>query len=144
MKLDQLRKIIREEVSAAVKEELQDVITEAVKIASTPEPKLQKANAYVKVSESMPKKWSTPIGKQGSLETMLEQTAVSMTSQDARNFVGGGVHKPNLASRAVTELANTGGAEVGVSFSDIPGFDPKKATAILKAAEEKSKQRTGV
>ena len=36
------------------------------------------------------------------------------------------------------------GAEVGVSFSDIPGFDPKKATAILKAAEEKSKQRTGV
>ena len=74
MKLDQLRKIIREEVRAAVKEELQDVITEAVKIASTPEPKLQKANAYVKVSESMPKKWSTPIGKQGSLETMLEQT----------------------------------------------------------------------
>ena len=67
-----------------------------------------------------------------------------MTSQDAKNFVGGGVQKPNLASRAVTELANTGGADVGVSFSDIPGFDPKKATAILKAAEEKSKQRTGV
>ena len=36
MKLDQLRKIIREEVRAAVKEELQDVINEAVKIASTP------------------------------------------------------------------------------------------------------------
>ena len=36
MKLNQLRKIIREEVRAAVKEELQDVINEAVKIASTP------------------------------------------------------------------------------------------------------------
>ena len=32
MKLDQLRKIIREEVRAAVKEELQDMLTEAVKI----------------------------------------------------------------------------------------------------------------
>ena len=36
MKLDQLRKIIREEVRAAVKEELQEVMNEAVKIASTP------------------------------------------------------------------------------------------------------------
>jgi len=36
MKLDQLRKIIREEVRAAVKEELQDVMNEAVKYASTP------------------------------------------------------------------------------------------------------------
>ena len=36
MKLDQLRKIIREEVRSAVKEELQDVMNEAVKYASTP------------------------------------------------------------------------------------------------------------
>ena len=34
MKLDQLRKIIREEVRSAVKEELQDVITEAVWFAN--------------------------------------------------------------------------------------------------------------
>ena len=33
MKLDQLRKIIREEVRAAVKEELQDILNEAVKAA---------------------------------------------------------------------------------------------------------------
>ena len=37
MKLDQLRKIIREEVRAAVKEELQEVMNEAVKIASAPQ-----------------------------------------------------------------------------------------------------------
>ena len=36
MKLNQLRKIIREEVKAAVKEELQDILNEAVKVASTP------------------------------------------------------------------------------------------------------------
>ena len=36
MKLEQLRKIIREEVRAAVKEELQEMLNEAVKVASTP------------------------------------------------------------------------------------------------------------
>ena len=36
MKLDTLRKVIREEVKAAIKEELQDMLTEAVKVASEP------------------------------------------------------------------------------------------------------------
>jgi len=36
MKLDQLRKIIREEVRAAVKEELQDILNEAVKVEVHP------------------------------------------------------------------------------------------------------------
>ena len=45
MKLDKLRQIIREEVRAAVKEELQDMLTEAVKIASTPETK-KPTNVY--------------------------------------------------------------------------------------------------
>ena len=36
MKLDQLRKIIREEVRSAVKDELQEMLNEAVKAASTP------------------------------------------------------------------------------------------------------------
>ena len=42
MKLDQLRKIIREEVRAAVKEELQEVMNEAVKAASTPNKAIHK------------------------------------------------------------------------------------------------------
>ena len=37
MKLEQLRKIIREEVKSAIKEELQDMLNEAVKAASTPD-----------------------------------------------------------------------------------------------------------
>ena len=36
MKLDALRKVIREEVKAAIKEELQDMLNEAVKVASAP------------------------------------------------------------------------------------------------------------
>ena len=48
MKIDQLRKIIREEVRAAVKEELQDMLTEAVKVASTPVSQPQKMDRYQK------------------------------------------------------------------------------------------------
>lgn len=72
MKLDQLRKIIREEVRSAVKEELQDVMNEAVKYASTP---------YEKpVPKDQPKRWSVPprVGK-SSLDEMLQQTASEMT-----------------------------------------------------------------
>jgi hypothetical protein len=36
MKLDVLRKLIREEVKKAIQEELKDILSEAVKIASTP------------------------------------------------------------------------------------------------------------
>ena len=42
MKLDELRKIIREEVRSAVKDEIQDMLTEAVKVASAPT-KMQQA-----------------------------------------------------------------------------------------------------
>ena len=145
MKLDQLRKIIREEVRAAVKEELQDVMTEAVKIASAPSTQpLAKANAYTPVEPTQQKVWSTvPKGKPVPLEEMLSQTKISMTSQDAKNFIGGGgAHKPNLASRGVQELA-MGGGDAGISLDSIPGWDASKATAILKAAEEKTKQRAG-
>jgi len=47
MKLDTLRKVIREEVKAAIKEELQDMLTEAVKVASEPtSTNVQKFNEY--------------------------------------------------------------------------------------------------
>jgi len=36
MKLELLRKVIREEVKAAMKEELQEIMNEAVKVASKP------------------------------------------------------------------------------------------------------------
>jgi hypothetical protein len=45
MKLNELRKIIREEVKAAIQEELKDILLEAVKspksVISTPEPSFQ-------------------------------------------------------------------------------------------------------
>ena len=66
MKLNQLRKIIREEVKSAVKEELQDMLTEAIKIASKPE---------------TPIKQPTTAGhRSNSITEMINQTRASMTS----------------------------------------------------------------
>ena len=50
MKVDVLRKLIREEVRAAIKEELSEVLTEAVKIASAPV-KETKSNDFKPVTQ---------------------------------------------------------------------------------------------
>src|SRR6056300_985223 len=99
MKLDQLRKIIREEVRAAVKEELQDVINEAVKIASTPT-KMQPApqpgtsdwSAAKKPSKqelaemiglkTPPKPTNIEFSKNESINSILQQTQKGMTNED--------------------------------------------------------------
>ena len=61
MKLDTLRKVIREEVKAAIKEELQDMLTEAVKVASTPtSTNVQKSNDYKPVvQKDLKRTWSS-------------------------------------------------------------------------------------
>jgi hypothetical protein len=54
MKLDALRKLIREEMRTVLQEELKDILTEAVVIASAPESKIQVQQPYPK-SESVQK-----------------------------------------------------------------------------------------
>ena len=132
MKLDQLRKIIREEVRAAVKEELQDVMNEAVKYASTPT-KMQE------VPKGQPKKWS--VGKSATLDEMLQDTRASMTGEDMRNISGdGGVTKPNFASMMSNQMVReTSGPTPGLDLSQIPGLN--KAKAVLEAAYAKDKSR---
>ena len=143
MKLDQLRKIIREEVRAAVKEELQDVMNEAVKYASTPN-----ANEYKEVSKPKDSnlKWSVPPTGKKSLDEMLQATKSTMTSEEYRqvgNFDSTSVNKPNFAASMANKMGIQG-PEVGVSFAEIPGFDPSKAKAILDASIKKDKQRAGI
>ena len=142
MKLDQLRKIIREEVRAAVKEELQEVMNEAVKYASTPS-----ANEYkeIKKPKDSNLKWSVPPTGKKSLDEMLADTQADMTNEDFRsvgNFDSSMVKKPNFAASMANQMGMQG-PEVGVSFTDIPGFDPSKAKAILDASLKKDKLRAG-
>ena len=140
MKLDQLRKIIREEVRAAVKEELQEVMNEAVKIASTPTNK--SSNVYQAIEKGQPKKWS--VGKSATLDEMLAATKASMTSEDAANIMGSsGVQAPNFASTQASQMGMT------ESTGPMPGIDisklsfVKNAKQVLDAANEKDKARLG-
>jgi hypothetical protein len=159
MKLDQLRQIIREEVRAAVKEELQEVMNEAVKIASTPT-RLQPAPKAGETSWSAPKKPSkqdlaemmglpdmrpkpTNLNFGDPIQEMLNQTRQNMSGVDASNvmnFDSSMVQKPNFASSMANQMGMT-------SPENMPGLDisqlsfVKKAKKVLDLANEKSSNR---
>ena len=143
MKLDQLRKIIREEVKAAVKEELQEMLTEAVRVASQPDakPNVQKFESPTKIQEVQTAKSSDPI------QEMINQTKASMNNDEYRNVVSGTsdmVQKPNFAEMMASNmgLVDSGRPAPGL---DISQFDfVKKAGAVYKASVEKDKQKYGV
>jgi len=139
MKLEVLRKLIREEVRAAVKEELQDMLTEAVKIASTPETE-KPTNQYQQVPKGQPKKWS--FGKSATLDEMLQHTAATMTAEDSKNIAGAGnVKKPNFATSMGAKMGMTenAGPMPGIDISKLDFV--KNAGAIYKAAVAKDKAR---
>ena len=139
MKLDQLRKIIREEVRAAIKEELQEVMNEAVKYASTP------YETEVPKPKDTNLKWSVPPrkGTTSQIEEMLQMTAKEMTNEEARNITGAGnIQKPNFASMMSNQMVreNTGPMP-GIDISKLDFVS--KAKQVLDAANEKSKFRAG-
>jgi len=139
MKLDQLRKIIREEVKAAVKEELQEVMNEAVRIASKPQ--IEEAATTKKV----PLRNTIPTSNDPIME-MLNQTRASMTSEEYKNVYTGTsdmVQKPNFASTVASNMGMTEnrGPMPGL---DISQFDwAKKAGAVYKKSVEKDKEKYG-
>jgi hypothetical protein len=136
MKLDQLRKVIREEVKSAMKEELQDIMNEAVRAASQPS----------KNDITYSKNKTTKKSKPNSITEMLDMTKASMTSAEFRNVYSGTsdvVTKPNFA----TSMASS----MGISESNrpMPGLDisqfdfVKKAGAVYNKSVEKDKQKLG-
>jgi len=142
MKLDQLRKIIREEVKAAVKEELQDMLNEAVRVASQPQVKEVTIPQAKLVDVKKPKPSSTD-----PIMEMLNQTKATMTSEEYRNVYSGTsdtVQRPNFASMMATSMG------MKENNSPMPGLDisqfdfVKKAGAVYKAAEQKTKEKYGL
>jgi hypothetical protein len=142
MKIDQLRRIIREEVRSAIKEELQDILVEAVTVASKPDSVT--LNNAPKELKPEPKKWS--FGKNKTLDEMLNQTAQSMTSDEYRNIYAGNsnmVSKPNFASAMATQMnVEKNGPMPGLDISKLDFVG--KAKSVLDAANKKDKQRVGV
>jgi len=139
MKLDQLRKIIREEVKSAIKEELQEMLNEAVKVASMP---TTKTDSYTPVTQKdISKTWSTGKINTGTvpLDEMINQTKAEMTNEDYKTIINANsTSAPNFAQRQVN-----GGGGAGLDLNSIPGFNPSKAKAILDKANESSKARAG-
>ena len=144
MKLDQLRKIIREEVRSAVKDEIQEMLNEAVKAASAPSTQEYKA---VK-QKDLKRTWSTGRMNPGTvpLEEMLSMTKEEMTGEDYKNVVNADssmVKKPNFASNVATSMGLT------ESSGPMPGIDISKldfvgkAKAIYDKSLEKDKNRLG-
>lgn len=137
MKLDQLRKIIREEVRAAVKSELQDVINEAIKIASTPDSNI-KPIAKPTLKSTNPK-----TGKK-SLDEMIQMTQKSMTNEDYKTVFTGTsdmvTGMPSTATSMVNQMNVNAGVQPGLDISSLDFV--KKAGKVFKAANEvqKSKQ----
>ena len=149
MKLDTLRKVIREEVKAAIKEELQDMLTEAVKVASAPDTtNVQKFNEYKPVvQKDLKKTWSTGKINTGTipLEEMLNQTAGEMTNEDYKQITNSG---SNPTSPATSTLANQMG--LTENSGPMPGIDiskldfVSKAKSVLDASYKKDKNRQPV
>jgi len=148
MKLDQLRKIIREEVRTAVKEELQDMLNEAVEYASKPDKnvnlyKADKIGGYTAVKQKdLKRSWS--VGKMNTgtvpLEEMLAATKQSMTREDYGNVMGTQPPTaPNFASQTATKMGLTEAPLPGIDITKLPFMN--KAKAILDAAMEKDKTR---
>ena len=139
MKLDQLRKIIREEVKSAVKEELQEVMNEAVRIASKPQVNEVTQTKPVSIKKSIPTS-TDPIME------MLNQTKASMTNEEYKNIYSGTsdmVQKPNFASMVASNMGMTEnrGPMPGL---DISQFDfVKKAGAVYNRSIEKDKEKYG-
>lgn len=138
MKLNQLRNIIREEVKAAVKEELQDMLNEAVKIASLPDKKINAKVPY------------TPTGstnKGSKIDQLMEQTKASMTNQDYKQVFNGTsdmVKKPNFAAMMANNMGMTESSAPQVGL-DISKFDfVNKAAEVYKASVEKDKAKYGI
>lgn len=143
MKLDQLRKIIREEVKAAVKEELQEMLTEAVRVASQPDakPNVQKFESQTKIQEVQTAKSSDPIAE------MINQTKATMSNEEYRNVISGTsdmVQKPNFAEMMASNMGMVDSGRPAPGL-DISQFDfVKKAGAVYKASLEKDKEKYGV
>ena len=145
MKLEELRKVIREEVEKAFKEQLKEVLIEAVQIASAPSTLKteQKTNTKEITNFKVPQQKQQKFVPTGNpIEDMLQMTKASMTSEDAKAIMGEGVHMPNMASSVAQQMHMGGGNQPGLDLSQLPFIG--KAKAVLEAANQKDKQRKGI
>jgi hypothetical protein len=151
--LNAFRKIIREEVKQAIQQEVRDIIIEAVKIASegTSVPSIpiepKKEERPIQFSDL---KRDTELSElrnkfkaMNPIEQMLEETKLSFTSSDAKNFSGANMLAGNKAGAMAHNLGmlDSSTSNVGLDLSSLPFL--KNAKNILDLSKEKDKARYG-
>ena len=144
MKLDQLRKIIREEVRSAVKEELQDVITEAVRVAS--QPGLQTLSEHKPIEVKEKTSFTAPTAGKTSIEDMLQMTKNNMTNEEYKNVFTGTSDMvkgaPNMATNMLNKMSAGAGRQPGIDISNLDFV--KKAGQVLNASNQKDKEKVAL
>lgn len=159
MKLDQLREVIRQEVRSAVKQELKDIIVEAVEIASRPENNtVQESSNHIPIQASQPKlnrqelaemiglktppkQTNIQFSKDKNIQELLSDTHKSMSGEDYRNVINANsnmVSKPNFAGTMASQMGMSGNYP-GLDISSL-GF-VQKAKQVYDKAVEKSQNK---
>lgn len=148
--LNAFRKIIREEVKQAIQQEVRDIIIEAVKIASEGAPAKEEPKEVIKPVQFSDLKRDKELSEIRSkfrsvnpIEQMLEETKLSFTSADAKNFSGANVMATNRAGAMAHEMGmmDSVNSNTGLDLSSLPFL--KNAKNILDLSKEKDKQRFG-
>lgn len=143
MNLVTLRKVIREEVRTVFREELQEVLTEAVRIASEPvNESYQQIETVQKPAKStnMGITETSKVVNFNPIEKMLEETKLNFTSQDAKNFYGG-TDVPNTKAAAMAHNMGMSGNFPGVDLGSLSFL--KNAKNILDKSKEIDKDKSG-
>lgn len=135
MKLELLKKLIKEAVSEAVREELGKILSEDAKPVQTLAHTPTKYENYKPVV-------ARPIPTGDPIADLMNETKYSMTQGDYQSIISATsdmVQAPGLGMNPIEQFKQ--GPEPGL---DISQFDfVKKAGAIYKASNEKDKQRFG-
>jgi hypothetical protein len=136
MKLDLLKKLIKEAVSEAVREELGKILSEDVKPAQT---QVQHVTKYAEHRPVVAK----PIPTGNPIMDLMNETKYSMTQGEYENLVSATsdmVQAPGLGMKPITENFRQG-PEPGL---DISQFDfMMRAGDVFKASVQKDKERFG-
>ena len=136
MKLDLLKKLIKEAVSEAVREELGKILSEDVKPVQT---QVQQVTKYAEHKPVIAK----PVATGNPLMDLMNETKYSMTQGEYQNLVSATsdmVSAPGMGMQTGLEQFRTG-PEPGL---DISQFDfMMRAGDVYKASVQKDKERFG-
>ena len=137
MKLDLLKKLIKEAVGEAVREELSKILSEDIKPSQPVKSTTVKYQNYKPVA-------AKPVSTGDPIMDLLNETRATMTSAPDSGYrpdMSSMVQAPGLGMESVMMEDSFARPEVGIDLSQLDFVS--KAASVYKASVEKDKQRFG-